>query len=79
MRSGLLCGRSARLLMGMVVLGGCLAGPRALALDFAFTPPLAGDEVKGVLNTTFTAGVGVRTQSPSINLIPKGVINPDVC
>ena len=79
MRSGLLRGRIARALMGLVLLGCCAAGHQALALDFDFTPPLASDEVKGVLNTTLTAGIGVRTQSPSINLIPKSYINPDVC
>src|ERR1700739_4092758 len=79
MRSGLLRGRFARALMGLVLLGSCAAANRALALDFDFKPPLASEEVKGVLNTTFTAGLGVRTQSPSINLIPKSYINPDVC
>ncbi|HWY25273.1 MAG TPA: DUF1302 family protein [Nevskia sp.] len=79
MRSGLLWGRVARLLVATALLGCWVAGQPAWALDFGFTPPLAKDEVKGVLNTTLTAGVGVRTQSPSINLIPKGVINPDVC
>ena len=59
----------------------CLSvtAPRAWAIDFSFEPLFLHDEVKGVLNTTFTAGIGVRTQSPSANLIAKGDINPTVC
>jgi len=51
----------------------------AWAIDFDLKPPLAKDPLHGVLNTTFTAGLGVRMQSPSIDQIAKGDINRDVC
>ncbi|MDR3415332.1 MAG: DUF1302 family protein [Nevskia sp.] len=51
----------------------------ARAIDFSFEPPLASDNVKGVLNTTFTAGLGIRMQSPSQSLIGKSNLNPNVC
>src|SRR5438270_49536 len=57
----------------------CLCCQTPQALDFSFTPPLAGEEVKGVLNTTFTAGVGVRMQAPASALIAKGNLDPNVC
>ena len=56
-----------------------LTGAPALAIDFSFQPPFAKDQVKGVLNTTFTAGVGIRMQSPSASLIGKSNLNPNVC
>ena len=56
-----------------------LSASPARAIDFSFEPPLAKDEVKGVLNTTFTAGIGVRMQSPSADLIGKSNLNPNVC
>jgi hypothetical protein len=37
------------------------------------------DQVKLVLNNTLTAGAGIRMQSPSVNLIGKGDLNPNVC
>ena len=50
----------------------------AKAIDFdvhAF-----GDEpIKGVLNTTFTAGGGIRMESRSVNNVGKGNLNPNVC
>ena len=59
--------------MGLLPLGA------AQAIDFTI-PTFGSDEgVKGVLNTTFTAGVGVRMQGRSENLIGKGDINPNVC
>ncbi len=58
---------------------GLLPLQAAHAIDFS-VPVFGSDEgVKGVLNTTFTAGVGVRMQSQSPNLIGKGDINPNVC
>jgi len=66
----------------VVLAGACFGAThanRAWAIDFDFKPPLTKDSVHGVLNTTFTAGIGVRMQSPSINQIAKGDINRDVC
>jgi hypothetical protein len=51
----------------------------ALAIDFTIPTFGSGDGVKGVLNTTFTAGVGVRMEGSSQNLIGKSDINPNVC
>ena len=56
-----------------------LLSTAAHALDFKLPVPLSDGSVEGVLNTTATAGVGVRMQSISPSLISKGVINPDVC
>ncbi|WP_428312610.1 DUF1302 family protein [Hydrocarboniphaga sp.] len=45
-----------------------------------FTLPGFDDErIDGVLNTTFTAGVGVRMEKPADDLIGKGNLQPDVC
>lgn len=38
-----------------------------------------GKSIKGVLNSTFTAGVGVRMENRSTNLIGKSDLNPNVC
>ena len=38
-----------------------------------------GNDFSGVLNTTLTAGIGIRMQAPSENLVGKGNINPNVC
>jgi len=51
----------------------------AHAIDFNIPLPGSDDGIKGVLNTTFTAGVGVRMQRQNQNLVGKGNINPDVC
>jgi len=63
----------------VALLLGLLWASPAPALDFDFTPPLLDSQVKGVLNTTFTAGVGVRMQAPNNGLIAKGDLDPDVC
>src|SRR5579859_7870028 len=52
------------------------AGP-ARAISENFT--LGDDQVKMVLNNTFTAGGAIRMQSPSANLIGKGDLNRNVC
>ncbi|HZR33963.1 MAG TPA: DUF1302 family protein [Nevskia sp.] len=49
------------------------------AIDFSVPLPGSEDGIKGVLNTTFTAGVGVRMQSQSQNLVGKSNIDPNVC
>ena len=51
----------------------------AHAIDFEIPLPGSGDGIKGVLNTTFTGGVGVRMQSQNVNLIGKSNIDPNVC
>jgi hypothetical protein len=50
----------------------------AHAIDFDI-PVSSDDPIKGVLNTTFTIGGGIRTQSPSVHLIGKANLNPNVC
>lgn len=69
------CRRRARLLT--------LAAVAALPLPAAaveFDLPLMGDSsINGRLNTTFTAGVGIRMQDRATELVGKGNINPAVC
>ena len=74
-----LCVRAVRLLAMAAMLGGSVLARPALAVDFDFKPPLTDEPVKGVLNTTFTGGVGIRMQAPSSALIGKGNLNPNVC
>jgi hypothetical protein len=64
--------RSATLMLA------CGAYNVAQALD---TDMPIGDlgRVHAILNTTVTAGVGIRTQSPSVNLIGKTNLNPTLC
>ncbi len=52
------------------------AGPAA-AISENFN--LGDDQVKMVLNNTFTAGGAIRMQAPSANLIGKGDLNRNVC
>lgn len=40
---------------------------------------LSGDNLDWVLNSSLTAGLGIRTQSPSAALIAKTDLNPSVC
>lgn len=46
---------------------------------YSFTIPAGDDEISAVLNTTLTAGVGMRMQSPNVDLIGKSDLNPNVC
>jgi hypothetical protein len=48
------------------------------AIDFNL-PISDKDNIHGVLNTTFTAGVGLRTQGRNVDLIGKSDLNPDAC
>jgi hypothetical protein len=68
-------------LRNLILSAAALALLPGVARAIDFTVPTFGqdDGIKGVLNTTFTAGIGVRMQGPSENLIGKGNINPDVC
>jgi hypothetical protein len=68
-----------RSLAGAALILGALSAMPAWAIDFTFQPPFTGDQVKGTLNTTFTAGIGMRMQAPAADLIAKGDLNPDVC
>ncbi|MDR3419172.1 MAG: DUF1302 family protein [Nevskia sp.] len=52
--------------------------PRA-AHAISETIPVGDDQVKLVLNNTFTAGGAVRMQAPSADLIPKSDLNRNVC
>lgn len=40
---------------------------------------LGDDSLDAVLNTTLTAGMGIRMQSPNVNLISKSNLDPNVC
>lgn len=63
------------LLLGAVVLA---AARPAAAIEFKLKP--GGDhDIAGVLNTTLTAGFGIRMQSPSSNLIGKSNLTPNAC
>src|SRR6516225_878517 len=53
-----------------------MAGP-ALAITENFN--IGDDQLKMVLNNTFTAGGAIRMQAPSVNLIGKGDLNRNVC
>ena len=72
-------GSTRQLILGIATAGVLMLPLRAAhAISFSFSP--FGDEpVQGVLNTTFTAGLGVRMQAPSQNLIGKSNLNPNVC
>ena len=67
-------GKTARGLVLEAMLGWAGA---AHAISESFN--LGDDQVKMVLNNTFTAGGGIRMQSPSVNLIGKGDLNRNVC
>ncbi|TXH04526.1 MAG: DUF1302 family protein [Nevskiaceae bacterium] len=62
---------------GLALLLALGAVTRASALEFSM--PIAGEDIQGTLNTTLTAGVGVRMQNPSSKIIGKGDLNPNVC
>lgn len=71
--------RQANGLLAAVVISMALL-PWGVAQAVQFNLGTVGDNsVKGVLNSTFTAGVGVRTQSQSQDLIGKSDLNPNVC
>ena len=72
-------GVCARRLAGAALLVGAVSALPARAIEFDLQPPFSGDQVKGTLNTTFTAGIGMRMQAPAADLIGKGNLNPDVC
>ena len=67
-------GRAVRGLLLAALLGSAGAA-HAISESFA----IGDDLVKMVLNNTFTAGGGIRMQSPSANLIGKGDLNRGVC
>lgn len=50
----------------------------ASANEFSL-PGFDDDRIDGVLNTTLTAGVGMRMEKPADDLIGKGNLQPDVC
>jgi len=55
-----------------------ISGP-AGAVDFNIPVPGSDTAIHGQLNTTATAGVGVRTQSQNDSLIGKADLNPNAC
>ena len=56
----------------------CLACAPAQALNYSL-PLFGGEQLDAVLNTNVTMGVGIRMQAPSVNLIGKSNLNPNVC
>ncbi len=54
-----------------------LAATAVHALEYSL--PFFDDQLKGVLNSTITAGAGVRMESQSPNLIGKQNLNPNLC
>lgn len=69
--------RGTRRTAAGAVAAALLSGP-AGALEFS-VPTGGQNTVDGVLNTTITAGGAMRMQGRSVNLLAKGVVNPDVC
>src|SRR5579885_3098826 len=49
----------------------------SFALNESFN--LGGDELKLILNNTFTVGGGIRMQSPNVELIGKSNLDRNVC
>src|SRR5579885_2732582 len=68
---------SARALLRWCVVGAGLLVTQAQALSESFS--IAGDELKMILNNTFTAGGGIRMQSPNVDLIGKSNLDRNVC
>lgn len=66
-----------RVARGPLLAGGLLATMASMAMSFDFT--VDGESATVVLNTTLTAGGGVRMQSPSVNLIGKSNLDPTLC
>jgi len=46
---------------------------------YSFSIPAGEEDISAVLNTTITAGVALRMQSRSVNLVGKSDLNPNVC
>jgi hypothetical protein len=44
-----------------------------------FSIPFGGEQIQATLNSTFTIGAQMRMQSPNVDLLSKGNINPNVC
>jgi hypothetical protein len=65
-----------RVVSGLAVTVAVTAVPAVHALTFDLD---YGDGVSGVLNTVVTAGVGVRMQNRSSDLVAKGNLDPTVC
>ena len=71
------CRRIVKSLRPIAVLA-LMTPAMAAALDLHL-PDVLGHPISSTLNTTLTAGVGLRTQSPNVNLVSKGDLNPKVC
>ncbi len=56
-----------------------LLGATAPAWAISESFNIGDDQLKMVLNNTFTAGGAIRMQAPSVNLIGKGDLNRNVC
>jgi len=56
-----------------------LLGASAPAWAISESFNIGDDQLKLVLNNTFTAGGAIRMQAPSVNLIGKGDLNRNVC
>ncbi|MGQ0622951.1 MAG: DUF1302 domain-containing protein [Panacagrimonas sp.] len=64
-----------RTAMATLLMGAAL--PYGHAMTFKFD--LGGETIEGSSNSTFIAGVGVRTESPETRMIGKGHLDPNVC
>lgn len=62
---------------GVAMACGLAQAGSARAVDLSTT--LFGREIEATLNNAITAGVGVRMQKQSVNLVGKSAINPFVC
>ena len=66
-----------RMLVRLMVVCACLHAAQARAVDLSTT--LFGQEIDATLNNALSAGVGLRMQEQSVNLVGKSAINPQVC
>jgi hypothetical protein len=75
-------GSAARLLSRrkLIAVSGAFAGLYgASALGFNYDIPFGSDQIQTVLNSTITAGAGVRMESQSSQLIGKANLSPNFC
>ena len=66
---------SSRIVLAAAMMG--FIAPCAHAMTFNFD--VGGETIDAVSNSTFIAGVGVRTEKPEKRMIGKGHLDPEVC
>lgn len=67
----------ARAPLILAMLAGLLSSRAAFGISYDL--PIGDDSARMVLNTTVTLGGGIRTQSPSVNIVGKSNLDPNVC